>query len=549
MNDEETRPSELPQSLPQTTPPAGGVALSDLSAPYLEREAAPPVLSPGGASVVRWGGWALLSIMALGVAGALAAGSMRGVVLRLVHDDAFYYFQIAQNMAHEGRSSFDGLTSTNGYHPLWQWLLVPAAAAIDSNVTLARVAGLAGVLMLIGAAWLLKRVLRRERYALAGFPLWWVAAVLVPATIYGLESPLAALAFAALVWFDAADEEAHAQAGRLRGLVAGLLSSALFLARIDSLAWVAALDAVVLMELAKGHRTRGFVWSMLLTQAVFVLGYFGMNDFLWGHPLTVSALVKAGRSGWFPLDFPWSLLCILAFLLAPLSLWALSRRPLLVWIGAGNLLYLALIVARGGRETFNWYFTLPVVSGAILIPCFIEEISRLPRRRTLAILALFFALAVLGAGVRGKVAKPSKFEAQYDMARALAELEPGAWRIALTDCGIVGAIGRQHCINLDGLTASFALQDALRGDALATWLSEQGLNACVVPAQGDTPRRWTLEARPGIAGIGRKVELALGRQIADLAGRWRLMEVVAIERPGVDAPARRVAPRRGARRR
>ena len=42
------------------------------------------------------------------------------------HDDSFYYFQIARNLAEGKFSTFDGgITRTNGYHPLWLFLITP----------------------------------------------------------------------------------------------------------------------------------------------------------------------------------------------------------------------------------------------------------------------------------------------------------------------------------------------------------------------------------------------------------------------------------------
>ncbi|MFH1841774.1 MAG: hypothetical protein ABIF77_01070 [bacterium] len=43
----------------------------------------------------------------------------------LIADDAYYYFTIARNLAEGLGPTFDGLASSNGFHPLWQFLLVP----------------------------------------------------------------------------------------------------------------------------------------------------------------------------------------------------------------------------------------------------------------------------------------------------------------------------------------------------------------------------------------------------------------------------------------
>ena len=42
------------------------------------------------------------------------------------YDDAFYYYEIAKNLAEGKFSTFDGgITRTNGYHPLWMLLITP----------------------------------------------------------------------------------------------------------------------------------------------------------------------------------------------------------------------------------------------------------------------------------------------------------------------------------------------------------------------------------------------------------------------------------------
>jgi hypothetical protein len=49
-------------------------------------------------------------------------------------DDAYYYFQIAHNIAVGNGSTWDGLSSTNGYHPLWLLVLVPVFFVVRGKV-------------------------------------------------------------------------------------------------------------------------------------------------------------------------------------------------------------------------------------------------------------------------------------------------------------------------------------------------------------------------------------------------------------------------------
>ncbi len=52
-------------------------------------------------------------------------------------DDAFYYFQIARNLADGKFSTFDGgITRTNGYHPLWLFLITPFYWIFDKEAAL-----------------------------------------------------------------------------------------------------------------------------------------------------------------------------------------------------------------------------------------------------------------------------------------------------------------------------------------------------------------------------------------------------------------------------
>lgn len=44
-------------------------------------------------------------------------------MLTIFADDFFYYLKIAKNIAETGESSFNGIVLTNGYHPLWQYIL------------------------------------------------------------------------------------------------------------------------------------------------------------------------------------------------------------------------------------------------------------------------------------------------------------------------------------------------------------------------------------------------------------------------------------------
>lgn len=51
----------------------------------------------------------------------------------LISDDSYYYYTIAQNWIERGFFSADGLTQTNGFHPLWLFVITPIFAGFQSS--------------------------------------------------------------------------------------------------------------------------------------------------------------------------------------------------------------------------------------------------------------------------------------------------------------------------------------------------------------------------------------------------------------------------------
>ena len=79
-------------------------------------------------------------------------------------DDAFYYFQVARNLAEGKFSTFDGgITQTNGYHPLWMLLITPFYWVFDPERALFAIKAfeimlIAGGVALVAAAARLARL-------------------------------------------------------------------------------------------------------------------------------------------------------------------------------------------------------------------------------------------------------------------------------------------------------------------------------------------------------------------------------------------------------
>lgn len=474
-----------------------------------------------GRNALGWEQAALLLVLCLGGGWAMTA-SMRDGLLRVMPDDAFYYLQIAWHWAAGQPSSFDGVNVTTGYHPLWQWLLIPLAWMTGERALLARLAALLGLAFMLGsAAWLSMR-LRHERRAAAWFPALWVMITLVPAWIYGMEMPLTVLLFTAL-WLA---QPASFLCPR-RNLWIGLLCALLMLARLDTFAWTGMINAAALGRAFKRRRTLPFL-ALMLPQAIGVGGYLLSNALISGHALPIHALLKLSRYEAFSFSIPFCWLYALALLSIPFSLWGAWCASGARLLAAGNLFYLALLLSRGGEETWDWYFVLPVWSLAWLVPAWLaSQQGRLSKQARSLLLALMLVGAALGS-VIDLARRPNPFAPVYDQARALAPMPANSVVLASSDCGALAYFSRQRVLNLDGLTAGGGFLEAIREDTFARWLQAQGLNGYIDIAQPPLREHAVLHTWPGLQGVGRAARVTLSPW-QPLGERWHLMRVDKID--------------------
>ena len=104
-------------------------------------------------------------------------------------DDAFYYYQIAYNLAHGKFSTFDGgITRTNGYHPIWMLLITPFYWVFDKVTALFAIKAFE-IMLIAGSVSLVAIAARLARQP------WLLLLVLlplllqrIPVLFYGMEA-------------------------------------------------------------------------------------------------------------------------------------------------------------------------------------------------------------------------------------------------------------------------------------------------------------------------------------------------------------------------
>jgi hypothetical protein len=388
---------------------------------------------------------------------------------QVIQDDSYFYLQNAWNIAAGFGSTFNQITLTNGYHPLWQLVCAGIAwlAGGDKRVLLHGALALQQLLF-VATLLMLGGIVRRMS---PSAPRW----LLLPVPIYGFlllrtyacEAFLYAfLCVAALVVL----QRLHGPARVPQAFAFGLLCGLLFLARLDAIFLAGALLVAFLLAFNGGSLTTAAALT-LASGAGFLLvaaPYFAFNLQHFGHLVPISGAIKStfpfasfvpGRLG-----IPGSLGLLSAVGLAAL----LARRGpgggrwVVLPLIAGTILHAAYTVMFTSHDTrWVWYYVPGLMCGALLTALLGEgwPAARLARWGGVA----FLIVAPLAAAYRyaPELRGPGPTTRwQVRAARYLAATLPDSTGILVADWpGIFAFYSDRRIVSTDGLTADYRYND------------------------------------------------------------------------------------------
>lgn len=245
--------------------------------------------------------------------------------VHVVAEDGYYYYKIAQQMASGAGSTFDGLHPTNGYHPLWLFCLTPIFL-LTHNPHTALTLGtlLQGMFLAAGSVMVyLTARLRIGRASASLSALLWLLLSYRDA-VSGLEYSLHALgmlttAYLYLRWLADGRMLRH---GPYLGL--SLAASLTFLARLDTLLLAGILGLTLCWQEWRARWRRDSLSRLFafgLPVLVTCLIYAGINQWLFGHPVPVSSVVKRD----------WSLTLLRQDPIYQVHGWPAAKGALLTW--------------------------------------------------------------------------------------------------------------------------------------------------------------------------------------------------------------------------
>jgi len=321
-----------------------------------------------------------------------------------VTEDAYFYLVSARRFARGQGQTFSGVFPTNGFHPLWLYLLYGWAWLCQrvrpASLQSARfVVVPAAVCLIWGTHQLLRlaRALRLSPVLVGGIPLLFVGVM----GLLGSEGHALYAAAATLLARLAGDE---ALKSYRNALVTGLCTAVVVLARLDSVFWCGCWLTWSLATAEDGAARRRLGLCAAVT-GLALLPYLLSNLIWFGGLLPISGWMKSSFPRLRPVLPPGSLLgafrgynnlfghapIVVALLAYPA--WA-ERRRLIAPLLLGCLAHDVYTSLFGSYSEWYWYYVLNVLLAALCLGCIG---ARLVRRQAVATaLAASIALAGLG---------------------------------------------------------------------------------------------------------------------------------------------------------
>ena len=425
--------------------------------------------------------------------------------LGFFEDDYFYYATVADNLVRFGRLTYDGTTLTNGFHPLWLFLLtalrficgrfgppyyigltivavVAMIATYELSVKFARLLGLRrGIAEAVSAMYAVgtARLMTMGMEAIIGVPLllWLFVAA-------GAPGPLTTKRAAKL----------------------GMIASLAILARLDVVIAVAMLIAGFLVFVRPRIATATRLLAAFGAGGALLPAYLAVNAWMFSTPLPVSATAKQLYSGfgfnlWYARMAAYGTVygptvavllplgAIAFILLVRRSRWECSP---IHFVGATALAFAFVLWglnALSGWIFFGWY-AYPIVTASLAAAAFIwmewgwVVAARRSAAVALAILTLGLPVVVavryfIQHGPGWSVADNSLLAASYDLADRMRGRQ-GVYAMGAIG-GVAGHVMDHPLVQLEGIMADRRMVDHVKNqDALEDVLREYNVDYLIV---------------------------------------------------------------------
>jgi len=203
----------------------------------------------------------LVAVVGLGIRLYFASKDMEFLIAILLPDDAFYYFVTAKNFIAGNGISFDAISPTNGFHPLWFFIVtplfgLPGDLPIHLSLFLSAFVDIFTAIIIYRMVKVLLRKMDLVVFpAFMVFVAWIFSPFIIRQTLNGLETSLNAMMF--VIASQLAITEFFEEEEKKNTILLALVWGALLLSRTDNLLfWI---SAILVLFIYKRFELRFFL--------------------------------------------------------------------------------------------------------------------------------------------------------------------------------------------------------------------------------------------------------------------------------------------------
>jgi hypothetical protein len=414
-------------------------------------------------------------------------------LLNFAHDDSFFYIKTADNFAKGFGSTFDGISSTNGYHPLYFITLViiffiPDFVFKASPEFLFRLVVLYHLFMIIGIQYFVfrsvKNIFKKEvsNYSLVFLPVLFSAFVYI--RDFGLESHAACLLVTVFLFIKSKEIMPGDNKLYLKSIILALL----FLTRTDYLYTVIPFILIADYKIST-DRKKYFLVSAAFLSAAAVLYYSG-NYIFFGHIDTVSGKILNNFPGVLFFSsiktlltdpaklynqFARIIFVFVSFIL--FSIYYIKGREresteskfylIILSLGAGSIVVTLMHLFFNNYSIREWYMTMPVMVSIIMLFLVFRN------KKVIFNISLILSVILLFYVFYGSRIMNYKYVSGYAYAKKLNSLVNRDESVYQVDyCGVTGFFSERNIIDGDGLINSFEYLEYLNSGRIDDYISK-----------------------------------------------------------------------------
>ena len=304
------------------------------------------------------------------------------LVMYIFPDDAYYYFEIAKNLARKGIVSFDTINPTNGFQPLWLLLLTPLYSLGMDNITSLRFLILyQGVINMFTIYFVYKviSILFSKRTAFFSGIFYAFTPFIFQINIQGCEASLNGFILIICIYYLITQN--FKKINYKKVITIGFLLSMLFIIRIDNIIFIISILFWLIFtgEFELKIKNLKYIVSFLMVLSIFPVIYLSWNYLNFGHLMPISGYIFGST-----IEAVLLYLVIVVIVIFFLSyyfkkkphLWeALGNRRNLIAIIFAPILHIFYYVFVGGRIG-PWYLALELLVLTIIVSFMVEIIYK-----------------------------------------------------------------------------------------------------------------------------------------------------------------------------